>query len=80
MAPEPNFESMGYKPFLSNNISSDNIQDFDVNFFFYNITSPTPVDTGHFSASDVKMGFSKCESSDTVSVLHLKIRSLSKNF
>ena len=77
MVPEPNFESMSFNPFSNNNNFSDGNQDPDVNFFLDNIPS---LNTKYFSPSDVKIGFSKFESSGTFSVLHLNIRSLRKNF
>ena len=77
MAPEPNFESMSIKPFSNNNNFSDSNQDPDVNFFLDNISS---LNTEYFSPSDVKIRFSKFESSDLFSVRHLNIRSLRKNF
>ena len=70
MAPEPNFESMSF-----NNNFSDNNQDPDVNFFLGNILS---VNTEYFLPFDVKIGFSKFESPEIFSVLHLNIRSLKK--
>ena len=75
MAPEPNFQSMSFNPFSNNSNFSDGIQDSDVNFFLDNIPS---LNTEHFSPSDVKIGFSKFQSSDTFSVLRLNIRSLRK--
>ena len=77
MAPEPNFESMSFNLFPNNNNFSDNNQDPDVSFFVVNIRS---LNTEYFSLPDVKIGFSKFESPDTFSVLHLNIRSLRKNF
>ena len=77
MAPEPNFESMSFKPFSYNDNFPDSSQDPDVNFFLGNTPS---LNTENFSLSDAKIAFSKFESSDTFSVLHLNIRSLRKNF
>ena len=77
MTPEPNFESMSFNPFSNNNNFSDGNQDPDVDFFLDNIPS---LKTEYFSPSDAETGFSKFESSDTFSVLHLNIRSLRKNF
>ena len=77
MASEQNFESMNFKPFSNNNSFSDGNQDPNVDFFVDNIPF---LNTEYFSPSDVKIGFSKFESSDTFSVLHLNIRSLRKNF
>ena len=68
---------MSFNYFLSNNNFSDGNQDPDVNYFFTNIPS---LSTEYFSPCDVKIGFSKFESSDTFSVLHLNIRNLRKNF
>ena len=73
MALEPNFESISFNPFWNNNNFYDGNQDPDVNFFHDNIPS---LSTEYFSPSDVKIGFSKFESSDTFSVPHLNIRSL----
>ena len=77
MAPESNSESMRFNPFSKINNLSDNNQDPDVNFFLDNIPS---LNTEYFSPSDVKIGFSKFESLGTLSVQHLSIRSLRKNF
>ena len=77
MALEPNFESMSFNPFSNNNNFSDGNQDPDVNFFLDNIPS---LNTEYFSPSDVKIGFSKFECSDTFSALHHNIRSLRKIF
>ena len=77
MAPELNFESMTFSVFANNDNYSDSNQEPDVNFFLDNILS---LNTEYFSLSDVKIGFSKFESPDTFSVLHLNIRSLTKNF
>ena len=68
---------MSFNTFSNNNNFYDGNQDPDVNFFLENIPS---LNTEYFSPSDVKIGFSKFESSDTFSVLHLNIRSLRKNF
>ena len=68
---------MSFNPFSNNSIFSDGNQDPDVNFFLNDITS---LNTEYFPPSDVKIGFSKFESSDTFSVLHLNVRSLRKNF
>ena len=75
MVPEPNFESMSFNPFLNNKNFSDGNQDPDVNFFLDNILS---LNAEYFSPSAVKIGFSKFESSDTFSVLHLNFKSLKK--
>ena len=77
MALEPHFKSMSFNTFSNNNNFYDGNQDPDVNFFLENIPS---LNTEYFSPSDVKIGFSKFESSDTFSVLHLNTRSLRKNF
>ena len=77
MAPEPNFESMSFNPFSNNNNLYDSNQDPDVSFFLDNIPF---INTEYFSPSDVKIGLSEFESSDTSSALHLAIRSLRKNF
>ena len=77
MAPESNFESMGFNRFSNNNNFSDCNQDPDVSFSLDNILS---LNTEYFSPSDAKIGFSKFEYPDTFSVLHLNIRSLKKNF
>ena len=76
MAPEPNFESMNFIPFSSNNNFSDSNEDPDVNFFLDNILS---LNTEYFKPYDVKIGFSKFESPGVFSVLHLSIRSLREN-
>ena len=73
MAPEPNFKSRSLNPFSNNNNFSDGNQDLDVNFFLDNILF---LNTECFSPSDVKIGFSKFESFDTFSILHLSIRRL----
>ena len=77
MALEPNFESMSFNPFSNNNNFSDGNRGPDVNFFLDNILS---LNTEYFSSSDVKIGFSKFECSDTFSALHPNIRSLRKIF
>ena len=77
MASEPNFESMSSNPFSYNNNFSDVYQDQDSNFFLHNISS---INTEYFSLFNVKIGFSKFESSDTISVQHLNIRSFGKSF
>ena len=77
MALKPNFESMSFNPFSNNHNLSDSNQDPDVNFFLDNIPS---FNTEYFSPSDVKIGFSKFESPDTFSTLHVSIRSLRKIF
>ena len=74
MAPEPNFESMSFNPFSNDNHFFDSNQDPDVHFFLDNIPSL------NISPSDVKIGFSKFESPDRFSVLHLIIRSFRKTF
>ena len=77
MASEPNFQSMSFNSFSNNNNFSDSNQDPDVNFFLDNIPF---LNTEYFSPSDVKIGFSKFESPDTFSALHLNISNLRKNF
>ena len=58
MAPEPNFESMSFNPFLNNNNLSDSYQDPDVNFFLDNISA---LSTEYFSPFDVNMLISTLE-------------------
>ena len=80
MAPEPNFESMIFNPFSNNNNFPDSNQDPDVNFFLDNIPSLILNIFHPLNIFHVKIGFSKFESPDTFSVLHINIRSLRKNF
>ena len=61
MVPEPNFESLSFNPFSNNNNFSDSNQDPDVSFFLDNIPS---LSTEYFWSYDVKIGFSKFESSE----------------
>ena len=77
MALEPHLKSMSFNTFSNNNNFYDGNQAPDVNFFLENIPS---LNTEYSIPSDVKIGFSKFECSDTFSVLHLNIRSLKKNF
>ena len=58
-------------------LRADVIKNFNPSFFS---ATPKSIFTEHFSPSDDKIGFSKSESPDTFSVLHLNIRSLRKNF
>ena len=48
MAPETNFESMSFNPFLNNSNLSDGNQDLDVNFFLDNIPSLNTTSTSTF--------------------------------
>ena len=53
---------MRFDPFSNSGNFYDGNQDPDVNFFLNDITS---LNTEYFPPSDVKIGFSKFESSDT---------------
>ena len=77
MTPKPNFESMSFNPFSNNNKFSDSYQDPDVNCFLDNIPS---FNTEYFSPSDVNKSFSKFQTPDTFSGLHVNIRCSRKNF
>ena len=65
---------MSFNPFSKNKNLSDSNQDPDVNFF---LDVPS-LNNEYFAPSDIKIGFSKFESPETFSVLHLNIRSLRK--
>ena len=75
MAAEPTFESLCFNPFLARDYLNDSNQDPDINFYndIYSIESsyllPCEANNNlkHFS-------------SQTFSILHLKIRSMTKNF
>ena len=63
--------------FLNNNNFFGSKQDPDINLFLDSISS---LNAEYFSPSNVKIGFSKFESPDAISVLHLNIGNLRKNF
>ena len=68
---------MSFNPLSSNKNFPESNQDLDVKFFLDDIL---PLNTEYFSSSDVKIGFSKLESSGTISMLHLNNINWRKNF
>ena len=77
MTPEPNFESLSYKPFSVNSNHAVHAKlDPDVNFF-QNISS---LDTQYFNIDDAKTFVNNNISSDSFSVPLINIRSMQKNF
>ena len=76
MAPNTTFESLNFNPFIANDFLNDNSQDPGVNFFHDNVS---PLDTDYISPDDFSGNF-KDLTENSLSVLHLYIRSLNKNF
>ena len=76
MAPNTTFESPNFNSFIVNGSLNDNSQDPDSNFFLNNVS---PRDTDYISPSDFNGNF-KDFTENSVSVVHLNIRSLNKNF
>ena len=76
MPPNGSFESQSFNPFSVNEDLKDNDQDPDVNFYQTQICSP---DTSYHIPNEVKEILENFQQK-LFSVLHLNIRSMSKNF
>ena len=76
MTPEPNFWDMSFNPFTINEHSTINQElDPDTNFF----ESISSLDTKYFTVNQTKTFVSNTDS-ESITVLHLNIRSMKKNF
>ena len=76
MPPNGGFESQSFNPFSVNEDLKDNDQDHDVNFYQTQISS---LDTSHYIPNEVKENLENFQQK-SFSVLHLNIRSMSKDF
>ena len=76
MPPNSSFESQSFNPFSINKDFKDNDQDADVNFYQTQISS---LDTSYYIPNEVKEKLENFQQK-SFSVLHLNIRSMSKNF
>ena len=76
MPPNSSFESQSFNPFSINEDFKDNDQDPDVNFYQTQISS---LDTSYYIPNEVKEKLENFQQK-SFSVLHLNIRSMSKNF
>ena len=76
MPPNSSFESQSFNPFSINEDFKDNDQDPDVNFYQTQISS---LDTSCYIPNEVKEKLENFQQK-SFSVLHLNIRSMSKNF
>ena len=75
MTPEPSFETMCFNPFLTSNSVNDSNQNPDVNF--YNDISSLEI--SYLSSSKIDGNFQNF-SKESLSFLHLNIRSMNKNY
>ena len=69
------FEILKFSPYNSENLLLDNNNDPDENFF----KESNFADTNYFSTDEAKLKIS-CSKSNSLSQLHLNIRSLQKKF
>ena len=76
MPPNGSFESQSFNSFSINEHLKDNDQDPDVNFYQTQISS---LDTSYYILNDVKGNLENFQQK-SFSILHLNIRSMSKNF
>ena len=72
-----NFENQCFNPFEKNSVLLDNLSDPDFNFF--NDNNLRMIDTQYFSPDDISTQLIT-SSENSFSVLHVNIRSISKNF
>ena len=72
-----NFENMSFDPFQRNSVLLDNLSDPYFNFF--NNNNLEAVNTKYFSLDELESHLSTAED-DNFSLLHINIRSMSKNF
>ena len=77
MAPYATLDTLSFNPFSINENMNDNNLDPDLNFFHESVFSS--LDTDYVSPEDYKSKFTDC-TGNSFPVLHLNIRSLSKNF
>ena len=75
MAPDANFESMSYNPFTVNDNFFNSESDPDINFY----SDISSLNTKYFNRIEIREGF-ECLCKNGFSVLHVKIRSIHKNF
>ena len=75
MPPNGSFETQSFNPFSVNENFKDNDQDPDVNFYQTQISS---LDTSYYILNEVKENLEIFQQK-SFSVLHLNIRSMSKN-
>ena len=75
MATEPTFESLCFNPFLAKDYLNDSNQDPDINFY----NDIYSIETSYLLPCEANNKL-KHFSSETFSVLHLNIRSMTKNF
>ena len=75
MVAEPKFESLSFNNFFAKDYLNDSNQDSDVNFY-NNISS---IETSYLLPCEANNKL-KYFSSETLSILHLNIRSMTKNF
>ena len=76
MPPNGNFESQSFNLFSVNEDLKDNNKDPDVNFYQTQISS---LDTRHYIPNKIKENLGNFDQKP-FSILHLNIRSMSKNF
>ena len=72
-----NFENMSFDPFQRNSVLLDNLSDPDFNFF--NNNNLEAVNTKYFSLDELESHLSTADEKN-FSLLHINIRSMSKNF
>ena len=75
MVAQPTFESLSFNPFLAKDYLNDSNQDHDINFY----NDIFSIETSYllsFEATNKLKHFS----SETLSIHHLNIRSVTKNF
>ena len=72
-----NFENMSFDPFQRNSVLLDNLSDPDFNFF--NDNNLEAVNTKYFSLDELESHLSTADEKN-FSLLHINIRSMSKNF
>ena len=76
MAAQPAFESLCFNPFLAKEYLNGSNQDPDFNFYYNDIFS---IETSYLLPCEATNKL-KHFSSETFSILHLNIRSMTKNF
>ena len=71
----PNFENMAYRPFIVQDECLNSENDPDINFY----RDISALDAKYLTPQDFQGQF-ECFKKDSISVLHLNIRSMNKNF
>ena len=73
---DTNFENLKFDPINNNSLLLDNLSDPDFNLFSQNFET---INTPYFHPEDLASHLT-CDKSNSFSVLHVNVRSLSKNF